>query len=280
MTELKTSPLDACLIPDTTSGTEILEVSLNTPERFVTAIVPGQSQANAAASIARAQRLTPVEPKRRQHICALEDAQTRENLALAKLRGDTAVPNGLIRRCREILRAYTKDPEADLNQPHLIEAQLQEMEREYIKPIHKEIETSEWLLEHAKLGAAQASERNEAIAPFFSHILNQEPAILRNIEALRFQVQQMEAELTTLREQTALSTRSSGMNRTESPQAGHTPAIRRRSPEADDPMVRNLANLIWKPGNRLVLRGAAVTGGTLWTLEISGRFRIDDTRPR
>ena len=223
-----------------------------------------------------------MEPARLQHICAPEDVKTREDQALAKLRGDKSVPKGLIRRCQEILRAYNKDPEADLNRPHLIEAQIQEMEREYIKPIHKEIETSEWLIEHAKLGKAQASEKNEDIAPFFTHILNQEPAILRNIEALRFQVQHMEAELAALREQTAPSTGSSNSpmvtGRAESTSADRLPSIRRDPPEARDPMVRNLANLMWKPGNRLVLRGAAVTGGTLWTLEIPGRFRIDDTR--
>jgi hypothetical protein len=275
MTEPKTPPLDAGPSPDI----EITDVSLNTPERSITAIVPGQSPANAAAAIRRDQVLTTVEPSRPRYICAPEDVKTRENLALAKLRGDKSVPKGLISRCQEILRAYTKDPEADFNQPHLIEAQIQEMERDYIKPIHKEIATSEWLIEHAKRGAAQASERNEAIAPFFSRILNQEPAILRNIEALRIQVRHMEAELATLREKTVPSTGSSVMLLSkESASADRLPPIRRDPPEAADPMVRNLANLMWKPGNRLVLRGAAVTGGTLWTLEIPGRYRIDDTR--
>ena len=200
-------------------------------------------------SITRAQWLTTVEPARLQHICAPEDVKTREDQALAKLRGDTAVPQGLISRCQEILRAYNKDPEADFNQPHLIEAQIQEMERDYIKPIHKEIETSEWLIEHAKLGNAQASEKNEDIAPFFSHILNQEPAILRNIEALRIQVQHMEAELATLREQTVPSTGSSVMIRAESPQADRLPAIRRSLPK---PTIRWCGTLPISCGSRAI----------------------------
>src|SRR4051812_12319875 len=209
MTEPKTLPLDACPVPDTIPDIQILEVSLNTPERFITAVVPQQSQAAVDASINRARLLTIMDRERPQYICAPEGSQTREDQALAKLRSDRSVPNGLIRRCREILGAYNKDPEADFNQPHLIEAQIQEMEKEYIKPIHKEIETSAWLLEHAKLGKARASEKNENIPPFFTHILNKEPDILEHIEALRFQVQQMEVELTTLRERTAPSTGSS-----------------------------------------------------------------------
>src|SRR4051794_38111739 len=152
MTEPKTPPLDACPVPDTTPAIQILEVSLNTPERFITAVVPQQSQAAVDASINRARLLTIMDRERLQHICAPEGSQTREDRALAKLRGDKTVPKGLIRRCREILGAYNKAPEADFNQPHLIEAQIQELEREYIKPIHKEIETSVRLIEHVKLG--------------------------------------------------------------------------------------------------------------------------------
>src|SRR3954470_19303273 len=126
MTEPKTPPLDACPAADTIPDIEITDVSLNTPERSITAIVPQQSQANAGASIARAQWLTSVDPEHPQHICASEGLKTRENPALAKLRGDTSVPKGLTRRCREILRVYNKAPGADFNRPHLIKAQIRE----------------------------------------------------------------------------------------------------------------------------------------------------------